>query len=331
MAKRKKNGTDAGKGPAGKDPAGKDAAPGGDGKPEEEKGGVSVGAWEERRRVVRRAFPGPSDADEALRVAFESGAYAELVAHAKESLDKEVCGVLAGEVCQDDRGRFAHVKAVVRGASAREGGSHVTYTQETWNAIHAELEEKHPKLSIVGWYHSHPGFGVEFSEMDEFIQQNFFSGATQIAFVTDPLGGDEAICFNDTGGIRHVERFWVDGRERRCHVPANADDDAGDDHGPQAASPEALRNVEAKLGQLVQAFDEQQASYYRFLMTVGIFVACVVVPTPCVDPSVEKGISPSALHALQRRLPLDVIVRLTLCDSVLLRLPRQAGQYLVVA
>ena len=36
-------------------------------------------------------------------------------------------------------------------------------------------------LKIVGWYHTHPGFGVEFSEMDLFIQQNFFGGPAQIA------------------------------------------------------------------------------------------------------------------------------------------------------
>ncbi len=39
------------------------------------------------------------------------------------------------------------------------------------------MEEKHSSLSIVGWYHSHPGFGVEFSDMDMFIQKNFFSSA----------------------------------------------------------------------------------------------------------------------------------------------------------
>src|SRR5712675_1002427 len=50
--------------------------------------------------------------------------------------------------------------AVERGAAASHGSTHVTFTQETWNHIHQSLERNYPKLQIVGWYHSHPGFGV---------------------------------------------------------------------------------------------------------------------------------------------------------------------------
>src|SRR5262245_43240608 len=113
---------------------------------------------------VERTFPGPRNANVKLRVAMERGPYAELIAHAKESLDAEVCGVLAGQVCVDDEGTFVHVEAVIRGAAATQSSTHVTFTQATWNNIHATLERNYPKLKIVGWYHTHPGFGVEFSE-----------------------------------------------------------------------------------------------------------------------------------------------------------------------
>ena len=119
---------------------------------------------------------------------FSRQAYADVVAHAKENLDAKVCGVLAGRFWEDEQGLYADVEAAVRGTAVAHGSSHVTYTQETWNKIHQTMEQDHPKLQIVGWYHSHPGFGVEFSDMDMFIQENFFSGAGQIALVTDPLG-----------------------------------------------------------------------------------------------------------------------------------------------
>src|SRR5438445_13207204 len=60
-------------------------------------------------RPVRRAFPGPKHAEVALRVAVERRAYADLIAHAKESLDVEVCGILAGQVGEDEEGRFVQV------------------------------------------------------------------------------------------------------------------------------------------------------------------------------------------------------------------------------
>src|SRR5262245_54249556 len=171
-------------------------------------------------KPVWRDFPGPRGSDVPLRIAIDKKAYAELIAHAKESLDREVCGVLAGHLCEDDEGLFVSVEAAIRGTAASEASTHVTFTQATWNAIHKVLEEDYPKLKIVGWYHTHPGFGVEFSDMDLFIQKNFFSGSTQIALVTDPLNGAVAICVNGDDGAKYLTRFWVDGREQQTKVPA---------------------------------------------------------------------------------------------------------------
>ncbi|HEX9048525.1 MAG TPA: hypothetical protein VF988_15965, partial [Verrucomicrobiae bacterium] len=97
---------------------------------------VSVREESAGDKPVRRTFPGPRNAEAKLRVAVERAPYAELVAHAKSSLDAEVCGVLAGHVCEDDEGVFVSVEAVIRGTAASEGGTHVTFTQATWNAIH---------------------------------------------------------------------------------------------------------------------------------------------------------------------------------------------------
>src|SRR5690349_9830249 len=108
-------------------------------------------------KPLRRNFPGPRGAEAALRVAIERGAHAELIAHAKESLNAEICGVLAGRVCEDDEGSFVHVEAAIRGTAANQGSTHVTFTHATWNAIHRTMERDYPELRIVGWYHSHPG------------------------------------------------------------------------------------------------------------------------------------------------------------------------------
>src|SRR4051794_1970989 len=93
-------------------------------------------------KTVGREFPGPRQPKVTLRVAFERSAYAELIAHAKESLEAEVCGVLAGQVCEDGEGVFVHVEAAIRGTAASEGSTHVTFTQATWNGIHATLERQ---------------------------------------------------------------------------------------------------------------------------------------------------------------------------------------------
>jgi proteasome lid subunit RPN8/RPN11 len=238
---------------------------------------VSATAWKRSERAHRRDFPGPRGATAKLRVAVDRSAYAELIAHAKESLDKEICGVLVGWHCEDDRGPFVHVTAVIRGAAASQGGRHVTFTQETWNQIHQTLDRHFADRQMVGWYHSHPGFGVEFSEMDIFIQKNFFCGAEQIALVIDPLSGGVAICINGEAGIVYLERFWVDGREQPGQVPP-------DSAGPASASPataadtaDTLRGLESRLSQVIQSLDELRASYYRFLLFVGVLICVAVV------------------------------------------------------
>src|SRR5262249_38491177 len=76
---------------------------------------LSVGEWTGRKRPIYRKFPGPRMADAAFRIALDREPFAELTAHAKGSLDREVCGVLVGDVCEDDEGLFLHIKAIIRG------------------------------------------------------------------------------------------------------------------------------------------------------------------------------------------------------------------------
>jgi len=134
----------------------------------------------------------------------------------------------------------------------------------------------YPKLRIVGWYHSHPGFGVEFSEMDVFIQKNFFPSPTQIALVTDPLNGAVAICLNGSRGIEYLPRFWVDGREQECKIPASVTpaSQAAGNASETGGSSAKVQEMEARISQLVIAVEDMRTSLHRFLLFSAILV-CV--------------------------------------------------------
>ena len=226
--------------------------------------------WRELGKVKRREFPGPKNQDMPLRVAFDGRAYADLVGHAKVSLDLEICGVLVGSVYQDDEGLFVYVDAVIQGAAVRQDSAHVTFTQETWGHIHQTLEELYPKLKIVGWYHSHPGFGVEFSDMDIFIQENFFPMPTQVALVTDPLSGETSLMINGKDGPILLDRFWVEGREIRLH--GRGRDGSGTTLADIGVVAEDMRAMEARMSQVLQLVEEQHRSLHRFLYYTGILV-----------------------------------------------------------
>jgi proteasome lid subunit RPN8/RPN11 len=114
--------------------------------------------------------------------------------HARTSMKAEVCGVLIGST-EHER---MMVEACIQGINATQGGAHVTFTQDTWEHIYKIKDKEYPDRKIVGWYHSHPGFGVFLSEHDLFIQQNFFSNPQQVAWVYDPHTDEEG-CFGWIG------------------------------------------------------------------------------------------------------------------------------------
>ena len=114
--------------------------------------------------------------------------------HARSSMSAEICGVLIGEMSAG----ATVVEAAIEGEDTQQGGSHVTFTQDTWSHIYAAKDSKYPDKRIVGWYHSHPGFGVFLSDHDTFIQRNFFSDPGQVAWVYDPHSDEEG-CFSWKG------------------------------------------------------------------------------------------------------------------------------------
>lgn len=109
--------------------------------------------------------------------------------HCFSRVDVEVGGFLLGEVSEAE----VRVTASQPAATAESGQTHLTFTHEAWDEVLSKLDSEFAGLTIVGWYHSHPGFGCFLSDYDIFIQKNFFSGPGQMALVIDPIAGTYGI------------------------------------------------------------------------------------------------------------------------------------------
>jgi proteasome lid subunit RPN8/RPN11 len=110
--------------------------------------------------------------------------------HVFENADREVGGVLVGRMPAD--GSLPLVTGAIPAISADERRATLTFTQEAWAHVHRTLDTDFPPdEQIVGWYHSHPGFGIFLSGHDLFIHENFFNAPSQIAVVVDPLARTE--------------------------------------------------------------------------------------------------------------------------------------------
>lgn len=118
------------------------------------------------------------------------GVHEAIYEHVFASLEAEVGGVLIGRLKEDGSPLITNIIPALEAEGAR---SRVTFTHQAWSAIHARLDREHSGKEILGWYHSHPGFGIFLSEHDLFIHRNFFARPEQVAIVVDPHAGREGL------------------------------------------------------------------------------------------------------------------------------------------
>lgn len=143
--------------------------------------------------------------------------------HVFTNADREVGGVLVGRTPAD--GSLPLITGAVPAISADERRATLTFTQDAWAHVHRVLDSDFPAdEQIVGWYHSHPGFGIFLSGHDLFIHENFFGAPSQIAVVVDPWarsegafrwqGGELALLFE-----RPTPRGWVSSEPNKAVPP----------------------------------------------------------------------------------------------------------------
>ena len=160
--------------------------------------------------LLARTAPVPATSRlRTFQAVFRRAALEQIHRHGREDTTVEICGVLVGNVYRDASGPWLYVESTIRGDAAEGHATQVTFKAETWEHIQREMETKYGDKRIVGWYHTHPGFGIFLSGMDLFIQDNFFNLPWQVAFVYDPIGGDEG-SFVWRGGKSEREPFLTD-------------------------------------------------------------------------------------------------------------------------
>lgn len=156
------------------------------------------------------AFPGGRN--QPFRVYLKPEAHEGLWKHANEHGSVEICGVLVGKWARDADGPFLLVSDFIRGEAATSKFAEVTFTHDTWAKINHEMDTRFADLSIVGWYHSHPDFGIFLSDRDRFIQEHFFSGPGQVALVVDPVRKTEGVFIWKQGKPALAPHYWVGDR-----------------------------------------------------------------------------------------------------------------------
>ena len=159
--------------------------------------------------IQDKPFPAQLD----FRISISDSAYNAIIKHAKEDQKIEICGILIGEVFKDPNGPYLEVSDIIKGEHADNQAGQVMFTHETWEYINSVKDGQFPDKLIVGWYHTHPRFGIFLSDQDVFIQRNFFDKPWQVAFVVDPVQEEEGFFIWRNGVPEKTKHYWLDGKE----------------------------------------------------------------------------------------------------------------------
>jgi len=126
-----------------------------------------------------------ADAGARRGINIEESAREAMHAHAEGTTSVEIGGVLVGDIEGETGDVF--VLAAIPAHRATSAVASLTFTHEAWDDVNEIMSRDFEGLRMVGWYHSHPRFGIFLSEYDVFIHKNFFSEEWQLAYVVDPV------------------------------------------------------------------------------------------------------------------------------------------------
>lgn len=130
--------------------------------------------------------------------------YRQIHRFSANKTENEHGGILVGRVVNELGKENTIIEGFIEAKYNTATPTTLTFTHETWEHFHSEIDKKFKGKKIVGWIHTHPNFGIFLSENDKFIQQNFFTDTNQVAYVVDPIQQEEGFF------------YWIDEKLERC-------------------------------------------------------------------------------------------------------------------
>jgi proteasome lid subunit RPN8/RPN11 len=113
----------------------------------------------------------------------------DIKAHLSRDTTKETGGVLVGNVYKSPStdSYYTEILGAIPALHTVGTISHFQFTKDCWTGILQKQNSDYSGMPILGWYHSHPGFGIFLSGTDLDTQRSYFNKPWQIAIVFDPI------------------------------------------------------------------------------------------------------------------------------------------------
>lgn len=124
---------------------------------------------------------------------------------------RELAALLVGQLGENAEGDFVLVEDAIEVPISDEQGSR--FNTRSWQQARRVARTKHQDKIIVGWYHTHPGTGLELSTEEREVHSSFFPESWQMMYLVDPVSRDRNFFRTVEGRLCPVKGFRVYGRE----------------------------------------------------------------------------------------------------------------------
>lgn len=144
-----------------------------------------------------------------VKVYIHQDVYKEMEKYASSDTAHELGTIMIGKYSEDMGKMYVVISDFIYAKYTDASVSTLTFTHETWDYVHKEHDEKYPYKKIVGWQHTHPGYGIFLSNYDMFIQENFFNLSFQVAYVIDPIQHLRGFFQWKNGKVEKLKGFYI--------------------------------------------------------------------------------------------------------------------------
>ena len=144
-----------------------------------------------------------------VKVYIKQNVYKELEKYASSDTAHELGTIILGDYSEELGKMHVVISDFIYAKYTDASASTLTFTHETWDYVHREHDEKHSDKRIIGWQHTHPGYGIFLSNYDMFIQENFFNMPFQVAYVIDPVQHLRGFFQWKNGKVEKLNGFYI--------------------------------------------------------------------------------------------------------------------------
>ena len=149
-------------------------------------------------------------------VRIDAPVHREIEQFAEEDRNRECGGLLLGSVSAEAGERVIHIAAAVPAEGAVGTKSSLKITLEAWEEILAVRDTKYDDLSVLGWFHTHAGWGVFMSDPDVFFHRHFFAHPNMVAYVLDPTSARDGFFYWHEGKISMCPSYALVGTTKEA-------------------------------------------------------------------------------------------------------------------